>query len=56
MTKDFGKGFDISNLKRKRHFNFLFQKPHTLSAELSWSYYILFKSERSAYTIELDTL
>ena len=40
MTKDFGKGFDITNLKRMRQFYLLFQKGATVQHQLSWSHYI----------------
>ena len=38
MTEDFGKGFDISNLKRMRRFYLLFQKGDTVWHQLSWSH------------------
>ena len=41
MTKDFGKGFTERNLEQMRKFYVCFQKPHTVSAELSWSHYRL---------------
>lgn len=41
MTKDFGKGFTISNLKNMRLFYLTFQKSHTLCGQLSWSHYRL---------------
>ena len=41
MTKDFGKGFTERNLEQMRKFYLTFQKPHTVSAELSWSHYKL---------------
>ena len=41
MTKDFGKGFTERNLEQMRKFYLMFQKPHTVSAELSWSHYRL---------------
>ncbi len=41
MTKDFGKGFTISNLKYMRQFYLTFQKGHALSGELSWTHYRL---------------
>lgn len=41
MTIDFGKGFTERNLEQMRKFYTLFQKPHTLRAELSWSHYRL---------------
>lgn len=44
MTRDFGKGFDITNLKRMRQFYILFQKGATLQHQLSWSHYKLILS------------
>ena len=41
MTKDFGKGFDESNLKRMRQFYLLFQKGGTVCHQLSWSHFRL---------------
>ena len=37
LTKDFGRGFDESNLRRMRQFYSLFQKCGTVCHELSWS-------------------
>ena len=44
MTKDFGKGFTISNVKYMRQFYLAFQKSHTLCGQLSWSHYRLILS------------
>lgn len=41
MTNDFGKGYSERNLEQMRKFYTLFQKPHTLRSELSWSHYRL---------------
>ena len=41
MTKDFGKGFDESNLKRMRQFYLLLQKGGTVCHQLSWSHFRL---------------
>ena len=41
MTKDFGKGFDITNLRNMRQFYIVFQKRDTVCHELSWSHYRL---------------
>lgn len=41
MTKDFGKGFDVTNLKRMRQFYTLFRKGATVRHQLSWSHYKL---------------
>ena len=39
LTLDFGKGFDITNLRNMRRFYQAFPKRETLSLELSWSHY-----------------
>ncbi len=39
LTADFGKGFDISNLRNMRRFYQAFEKQETVSLELSWSHY-----------------
>lgn len=44
LTKDFGKGFAISNLKYMRQFYLLFPKGHALSGQLSWTHYKLLLS------------
>ena len=41
MTKDFGKGFTLSNIKYMRQFYLLFPKSHALSGQLSWTHYRL---------------
>jgi len=41
LTKEFGKGFTIANLKNMRQFYRVFQNRQTLSSELSWSHYNL---------------
>ena len=41
MTKDFGKGYTITNLKYMRMFYKTFKKSHALRAELSWTHYRL---------------
>ena len=41
MTKDFGKGFDVTNLRHMRQFYLVFQKRDALSLELSWTHYRL---------------
>ena len=41
LTKDFGKGFDESGLRRMRQFYLLFPKRATVQHELSWSHYKL---------------
>ncbi|MCR4661111.1 MAG: DUF1016 N-terminal domain-containing protein, partial [Clostridia bacterium] len=41
MTKDFGKGFTISNIRYMRQLYLVFPKHHTVCGELSWSHYRL---------------
>ncbi len=41
LTRDYGKGFDESNLRRMRQFYLNFQKRDALCHELSWSHYRL---------------
>ena len=41
LTKDFGKGFTISNLKYMRQFFLTFQKSHALRGQLTWTHYKL---------------
>jgi predicted nuclease of restriction endonuclease-like (RecB) superfamily len=41
LTREFGKGFTITNLKYMRQFNIAFSKGHTLCDQLSWSHYRL---------------
>jgi predicted nuclease of restriction endonuclease-like (RecB) superfamily len=41
LIQEFGKGFSIRNLRNMRMFYLLFQNRQTLSAELSWSHYVL---------------
>ena len=41
LTKEFGKGFTVSNLKNMRQFYRTFPIRQTLSGELSWSHYNL---------------
>ena len=54
LTKEYGKGYDISNLKRMRQFYILFQKGATVWHQLSWSHLKLIigiknESERNYY-------
>ncbi len=39
LAKDFGKGFDITNLRRMRSFYFAYPKRDALRHELSWTHY-----------------
>ncbi len=41
LTTEFGKGFDITNLRKMRQFYRVFQNRDTLCLELSWSHYRL---------------
>ena len=41
MTKEFGKGFTLTNLKYMRQFYLIFPKSHALSDQLSWTHYRL---------------
>ena len=40
LTEEFGKGFDVTNLRNMRRFYLMFPIRETLSPELSWSHYI----------------
>ncbi len=39
MTKDFGKGFTVTNIKYMRQFYLTFPNGHALRGELSWTHY-----------------
>lgn len=39
MTKDFGKGFTVANLKNMRQFYLTFPNRYALSSDLSWTHY-----------------
>ena len=41
LTKDFGRGFTVANLKNMRQFYLTFPNGYTLCSELSWSHYRL---------------
>ena len=41
LTEEFGKGYSVRNLRNMRTFYLTFQIRQTLSAELSWSHYLL---------------
>lgn len=41
LTKEFGKGFTVTNLRYMRQFYIVFQKHHALRDELSWTHYRL---------------
>lgn len=41
LTKEFGQGFSIQNLRKMRQFYTVYQKRSTMSSELSWSHYQL---------------
>ena len=46
LTKEFGKGFSIRNLRNMRRFYLAFPIRQTLSAELSWFHYLLLALRR----------
>ena len=56
LTKEFGKGFSIRNLRNMRNFYIAFPIRQTLSAELSWSHYLhlikIDNTERRNFYIE----
>ena len=57
LTKKFGKGFNLSNIKYMRRFYETFQKSHALRDQLSWTHYrLLLKVKtdeaRSFYEVE----
>jgi len=39
LIKEFGKGFDVSNLRRMRRFYLIYKKWETVSPKLTWSHY-----------------
>ena len=39
LSREFGSGYSVPNLRRMRQFYLAFQKQSTLSSELSWSHY-----------------
>ena len=39
LTKDFGRGFDVTNLRNMRQFYTIFQKRDAVRSELSWTHY-----------------
>jgi predicted nuclease of restriction endonuclease-like (RecB) superfamily len=39
LSSEFGRGFDVSNIRNMRRFYLAFQKRETVSLELSWSHY-----------------
>lgn len=41
LTKEFGRGFDVTNLRKMRQFYLAFTKRDALCLELSWSHYRL---------------
>lgn len=59
LTKEFGKGFSITNIQQMRNFYLIYQNQQTLSVNfnLSWSHYLKLmriedKNERKFYEIE----
>ncbi|MDW7661188.1 MAG: PDDEXK nuclease domain-containing protein [Bacillota bacterium] len=48
LTREFGKGFTVTNLRYMRQFYLVFQKHHALRDELSWTHYrLLMKIENA---------
>ena len=47
MTKEFGKGFTVANLKNMRQFYLIFQKSYALRSELNWTHYRLLMREEN---------
>ena len=41
LTSDFGRGFDITNLRKMKRFYALYQKQDAVRLELSWTHYRL---------------
>lgn len=41
LTKEYGRGFSVRNLRNMRQFYLCFPNRQTLSAKLSWSHYTL---------------
>lgn len=59
LTKEFGRGFSVRNLRNMRQFYLCFPNRQTLSAKLSWSHYTLLmrvnnKERRDFYYEESD--
>lgn len=59
LSKEFGKGFSVTNIQQMRNFYLIYQKQQTLSVKfnLSWSHYLKLMriddvNERSFYEIE----
>lgn len=57
LTKEFGRGLSVTNLRNMRLFYQSFQKHQTLSDELSWSHYLLLtkikeEDKRSFFLVE----
>lgn len=59
LTKEFGKGYSVQNIKNMRQFYLMYQKRQTMSSEfvLSWSHYIFLTrieniDERNFYELE----
>jgi len=59
LSKDFGKGFSVTNIQQMRNFYLIYQKQQTLSAKfsLSWSHYLKLmridnENERRFYEVE----
>jgi len=54
MTKDFGKGFTVTNLKNMRQYCLTFPNGYALRNELSWTHYRqVMKTERTNIRLRL---
>ena len=56
MTRDFGKGFTITNLKYMRQFYLMFPNSHALSDHLSWTHYRLLLKVENERLVEEEKL
>jgi len=55
LSKEFGRGFDASNLRRMRRFYLTYKKWETVSPKLTWSHYcelIKIKEGAKSYKIQ----
>ena len=49
FTKEFGKGFTVTNLKYMRQFYSTFPNGHALRGELTWTHYCATSSSKSGF-------
>ena len=55
LTKEFGRGFDVTNLRRMRRFYLIYLKWETVSPKLAWSHYCeLIKIEDGTNNVHVD--